>query len=204
MQTEHLPRRQQLAEQAAQRALAGQSPGPVLPRLRLVTTAELLCPAPPPTTAIDLTAELQALCTAVQQAVRRRPGWLYLGVPDRALPVAVRPRLLRAAVLCALRTVLAAGGNAALTVQLRQGDLMLCLRGGRGASLTGDAAALWRHCAAEGGGQALLVAGGAPCAVLRLPLRPDLACCPAPSVQGLVRDRLGLVAVYLDGFCVGE
>ena len=69
--------REALAAQAARRALACRLPGPVLPRLRLLTTAELLCPAPPPGCASDAAGELSALCAAAGQMLRRPAFWLY-------------------------------------------------------------------------------------------------------------------------------
>lgn len=48
----------------------------ILPSLRLVLTAEALT-APPPPRALELNAELDALCAAVRELADCRAGWLY-------------------------------------------------------------------------------------------------------------------------------
>lgn len=48
----------------------------ILPSLRLVLTAEALT-APPPSRALELNAELDALCAAVRELADCRAGWLY-------------------------------------------------------------------------------------------------------------------------------
>ena len=64
------PRRLRLSGMAA----AGAD---VQPQLRLLMLAEALA-APPTHRALDLSAETAVLCTAASEAVRRRPGWLYV------------------------------------------------------------------------------------------------------------------------------
>ncbi|MUT97381.1 MAG: hypothetical protein EP147_17210 [Subdoligranulum sp.] len=65
--------------------------------------------APPTHRALDLSAETAVLCTAASEAVRRRPGWLYVMPSPAPLPVALPRNLWQAAVLCVLRCVLPAG-----------------------------------------------------------------------------------------------
>lgn len=48
----------------------------ILPSLRLVLTAEALT-ASPPSRALELNAELDALCAAVRELADCRSGWLY-------------------------------------------------------------------------------------------------------------------------------
>lgn len=190
--------RARLAEQAARRARSGLEPGPVLSGLRLLTTAELLCPAPPPRRPADAAAVLDALCGAVQAGVRRRAGWLYAMVfAQDALPVAVHGRLLQAAVLCVLRGALYTGGSRAVVRCLpRQDHVLLCARGGAAALTPADTVPLWKRLAAEGGGTAVFGAGPVFTAAARLPLCPGT---PAPyaTVQDLLRDRYALPYLYL-------
>jgi len=111
-------RRAALAEEAARRALAGFGPEPVLPQLRAQTVQELL--AQPGGAGCELCGTLQTLTGALTQCVRRRPGWLYVMFPSGiTCPVPARPALVQAAVLEALRPVLACGGQAVLEVKPR-------------------------------------------------------------------------------------
>ena len=48
----------------------------IIPSLRLVLTAEALT-APPPAHALELNAELDALCAAARELAACRAGWLY-------------------------------------------------------------------------------------------------------------------------------
>ena len=106
-------RRAALAEEAARRALAGLGPELVLPQLRAQTVQELL--AQPGGAGCELCGTLQTLTGALTQCVRRRPGWLYAMFPSGiTCPVPARPALVQAAVLEALRPVLACGGQAVL------------------------------------------------------------------------------------------
>ena len=100
------PRRLRLSGMAA----AGAD---VRPQLRLLMLAEALA-APPTHRALDLSAETAVLCTAASEAVRRRPGWLYVMPSPAPLPVALPRNLWQAAVLCVLRCVLPAGRHPAL------------------------------------------------------------------------------------------
>ena len=122
-------RRAALAEEAARRALAGLGPELVLPQLRAQTVQELL--AQPGGAGCELCGTLQTLTGALTQCVRRRPGWLYVMFPSGiTCPVPARPALVQAAVLEALRPVLACGGQAVLEVKPRSRAVLLCLRGG--------------------------------------------------------------------------
>ena len=122
-------RRAALAEEAARRALAGLGPELVLPQLRAQTVQELL--AQPGGAGCELCGTLQTLTGALTQCVRRRPGWLYVMFPSGiTCPVPAHPALVQAAVLEALRPVLACGGQAVLEVKPRSRAVLLCLRGG--------------------------------------------------------------------------
>lgn len=142
-------RRAALAEEAARRALAGLGPELVLPQLRAQTVQELL--AQPGGAGCELCGTLQTLTGALTQCVRRRPGWLYAMFPSGiTCPVPARPALVQAAVLEALRPVLACGGQAVLEVKPRSRAVLLCLRGGAppgccrcGRRWPGKAAGLW-------------------------------------------------------------
>ena len=192
--------REALAGQAARRSIRGLPPGAVLPRLRLLTTAELLCPAPPPACAADLRAEVEAVCLAVQRMLRRRDGWLCFVCGADALPVLARPALAQAAVLAWLRGALLAGAEEVSLVCAGQGDgVRLSLSGG--ADPQGDAAALLEHLAREAGGTALFLAHGAFGAALRLPRADGLPLRTAPRAEELLADRYALPRLYLDGFC---
>ena len=145
----HFPtRRAALAEEAARRALAGLGPELVLPQLRAQTVQELL--AQPGGAGCELCGTLQTLTGALTQCVRRRPGWLYVMFPSGiTCPVPARPALVQAAVLEALRPVLACGGQAVLEVKPRSRAVLLCLRGGarRGAAaVAGTGPAKRRGC----------------------------------------------------------
>lgn len=175
------------------------------PRLRLLTTAELLCPGPPPAKALLLGEEAQALCSALGEAVRCRRGWLFCAVPqdDAALPVLVRPRLLQAAVLCVVQAALQSPApQVVVRVQGQKGAALLCLHAGR-AALPQDALPLLRRLARDAGGA--LVVNPAPRfgAVLRLPLAPGLALAVPTACEDLLADRYSLPYLYLQRFCAG-
>lgn len=190
--------RTRLAEQAARRVRGGLDPLPVLGGLRLLTTAELLCPAPPPRRPTDAAGLLDALCAAVSGGVRRRAGWLYAMVPaGEELPVAVQGRLLQAAVLCALRGALRTGGSRAVVRCLPEKNaLLLCFRGGAVNLTPADTVPLWKRLAAQGGGTAVFGAGPVFTAAARLPLCPGNPA-PCPAAGELLRDRYALPYVYL-------
>lgn len=187
-----------LAEQAARRARAGLDPLPVLGGLRLLTTAELLCPAPPPRRTIDAAGVLEGVCAAVCAGVRRRPGWLYAMIPPgQELPLLVPGRLLQAAVLCALRGALRTGGSRAVVRCLPEKDaLLLCMQGGAASLTSADTVPLWKRLAAQGGGTAVFGAGPVFTAAARLPLHPGTPA-PCPAAEELLRDRYSLPYVYL-------
>ena len=165
-------RRAALAEEAARRALAGLGPELVLPQLRAQTVQELL--AQPGGAGCELCGTLQTLTGALTQCVRRRPGWLYAMFPSGiTCPVPVRPALVQAAVLEALRPVLACGGQAVLEVKPRSRAVLLCLR------------------------------GGAPAGAAFLPLCPSCRIQKSPSTQELLEDRFSLPYLFLSGYCAG-
>lgn len=194
--------RARLSEQAAGRRLGGLDPLPVLAGLRLLTTAELLCPGPPPRRPADAAAVLDALCGAVQAGVRRRAGWLYAMIPPgEELPVGVHGRLLQSAVLCVLRGALRTGGSRAVVRCLpRTGGILLCVRGGAAALTPADTVPLWKRLAAEGGGTAVFGSGPVFTAALRLPRRPGPAA-SCPSAEEMLRDRYALPYIYLSDWC---
>lgn len=190
--------RVRLAEQAARRRLEGLDPLPAWGGLRLLTTAELLCPAPPPRHPVDAAGLLETLCAALQAGIRRRAGWLYAMVPPgQVLPVAVHGNLLQAAILCALRGALRTGGSR-VVVRCLPGSrsLLLCMQGGACAMTHGDAALLWKRMAAECGGTVVFGSGPVFTAAARLPLCGGLPV-PCPGAQELLRDRYALPYVFL-------
>ena len=191
------PARALLAEQAA----AGL---PVLPRLRLLWLAEALS-APAPARALDLNAELDALCAALREGVRRRPGWLYFAPAPHPVPAAVPRCLLQAAVLCWAGGVLAAPGQRAV-VQLdaAPGAAFLALRGGLGRTLPGDTRALLLRLGAVCGGVVVQSGGrGAFGAAVRLPLAGGLPLCTPRTAADLLGDRYSPLQVFLPGLCAG-
>lgn len=192
--------RQALAGQAARRTARGLPPGAVLPRLRLLTTAELLCPAAPPVCAADACAELEAVCSAARCMLRRRDGWLRFACADKVLPVLVRPALLQAAVLAWMRGALMAGADEVSLVCAEQGGAVRVSLCG-GADPHGDAAALLERLAREAGGTALFLARGAFGAALRLPRADGLPLRKPARAEDLLADRYALPRLYLDGFC---
>ena len=149
-------RRAALAEEAARRALAGLGPELVLPQLGALT-----------------------------QCVRRRPGWLYAMFPSGiTCPVPARPALVQAAVLEALRPVLACGGQAVLEVKPRSRAVLLCLRGGAPAGVL----PLWQALARQSGGAVVFDSGAQFAAAAFLPLCPG--CSPWPGWSaGFVQRR---------------
>ncbi len=192
-------RRAALAEEAARRALAGLSPGPVLPQLRAQTVQELLA-AQPSGTGCELCSVLQALTGALAQCVRRRPGWLYaVFPPDVPCPVAARPALVQAAMLEALRPILACGGQAVLEIKPRPRSVLLCLRGGAPAGVL----PLWQALARQSGGAAVFGSGAQFAAAVLLPLCPGCRIQKSPSTQELLEDRFSLPYLFLSGYCAG-
>lgn len=187
------PARDALAERAA----CGL---PVLPQLRLLTVAEALS-APAPRRALDLNAELDALCTALQQGVRRRCGWLYFAPAGQPVPTALPRQLLQAALLCFAAGVLALpAGQAVVQLEAAAPGAVLILRGGLGRTLPPDTRALLLRLAAVCGGAVVQSGGSGPfTAALRLPVRPALPLCEAPTTAALLGDRYGMLPVFLPG-----
>ena len=117
----------------------------ILPSLRLVLTAEALT-APPPSRALELNAELDALCAAVRELVDCRAGWLYFCPAYAPLPAAVPRALLQGTVLTFLRGVLRSERRAAVRLAAQQGAAVLALQGGDPARMPGDLPALLHRC----------------------------------------------------------
>ena len=176
-------RRAALAEEAARRALAGLGPELVLPQLRAQTVQELL--AQPGGAGCELCGTLQTLTGALTQCVRRRPGWLYAMFPSGiTCPVPARPALVQAAVLEALRPVLACGGQAVL--EAPAGVLPL-----------------WQALARQSGGAVVFDSGAQFAAAAFLPLCPGCRIQKSPSTQELLEDRFSLPYLFLSGYCAG-
>ena len=170
----------------------------ILPSLRLVLTAEALT-APPPPRALELNAELDALCAAVRELADCRAGWLYFCPAYAPLPVAVPRALLQGTVLTFLRGVLRSEGRAVVRL-LPQGDsAVLALQGGSPARMPGDLPALLHRC-----GPYVTAAGARYAAAVRLALSPTLPLTPPPDADALVLDRYSPPRVYLQGFCVED
>lgn len=176
---------------------------PVLPQLQLLSVAEALS-APAPRRALDLNAELDALCTALQQGVRRRCGWLYFAPAAQAVPAALPRQLLQAALLCFARGVLALPtGRAVVQLEATARGAVLVLRGGTGRTLPPDTRALLLRLAAVCGGAVVQSGGNGPfTAALRLAAQPGLPLCEAPAPASLLCDRYGMIQVFLRGFCI--
>ncbi|PWM61363.1 MAG: hypothetical protein DBX91_03725 [Subdoligranulum variabile] len=191
------PARALLAEQAA----GGQA---VLPRLRLIWLGEALS-APPPRRPLELNAELEALAAALQESVRRRPGWFYFAPAARPAPAAVPRSLLQAAVLCWMEGVLEQGGSrAVLQLDAAPGAAVLVLRGGLGRDLPPDARSLLLRLAAVCGGAVVQSGGPGPfTAALRLPLHTETPVRRAPEAGELLQDRYSPLQVFLPGYCAG-
>lgn len=184
----------------------------VQPQLRLLMLAEALA-APPTHRALDLSAETAVLCTAASEAVRRRPGWLYVMSSPAPLPVALPRNLWQAAVLCVLRCALPAG-RAVVTLQPGAGTAVAVLRAVSAAGMPADTLPLLRRAAALTGG--LCLATGSPvhghsadaahpphfAAALRLPLATHAPLRKPPTAEDLLYDRYSPVQVLLDGFTV--
>ena len=171
----------------------------IIPSLRLVLTAEALT-APPPAHALELNAELDALCAAARELAVCRAGWLYFCGTDAPLPAAVPRGLLQGTVLTFLRGVLRSEGRAVVRL-LPQGDsAVLALQGGSPARMPGDLPALLHRCGAY-----VTATGSGPwAAAVRLPLSPTLPLREPPAPADLVLDRYSAAKVYLDGLCVED
>ena len=165
----------------------------IIPSLRLVLTAEALT-APPPAHALELNAELDALCAAARELAAYRAGWLYFCGTDAPLPAAVPRGLLQGTVLTFLRGVLRSEGRAVVRL-LSQGDsAVLALQGGSPVRMPGDLPALLY----------VTAAGARYAAAVRLALSPTLPLTPPPDADALVLDRYSPLRVYLQGFCVED
>lgn len=189
------PHRLQLAEAAA----AGDN---VTSRLRLLMLAETLS-APPARRTLDLNAETAALCNAAVEAVRRRPGWLYLVPAPAPLPVLLPRRVWQAVVLCLLRGVQPAG-RAVLTLQAGSNAAVAVFRAVQATRLPDDTLPLLRRAATLTGGVCVTLDAKDTtfAAALRLPLTRCAPPC-APAVAGdLLDDRCSILYALLDGFTV--
>lgn len=191
------PARDALAESAAQ----GLS---VLPQLRLLSLAEALA-APAPARALELNTELDTLCTALQESVRRRPGWLYLQPAAQPAPVALPRQLLQAAVLCWIGAVLAAPSpTCILQLDVTAHAAILVLRGGAGRDLPSDTRALLLRLAAVCGGAVVQSGGSGPfTAALRLPLSVQTPLREAQFPAELLCDRYSVLQIFLQDHCAG-
>lgn len=171
----------------------------ILPSLRLVLTAEALT-APPPSRALELNAELDALCAAVRELADCRAGWLYFCPAYAPLPTAVPRTLLQGTVLTFLRGVLRSERRAAVRLAAQQGAAVLALQGGDPARMPGDLPALLHRC----GAYVTATGNGSWAAAVRLPLSPTLPLREPPAPADLVLDRYSAAKVYLDGLCVED
>ena len=188
------PVRRRLAETAARRAAAGQDSAPVLAGLRRLNLRLLLAPAPPPRCPQDLAGAAHAVCAAAQAAARRRPGWLYAMLPPNAVwPVRAHGALIQAALLAALRGVLAQGGQGVLRCAEQGGAVWLCFQGGAPRACT---AALWRRLAQECGGTAVFGTAHVFTAAARLPLCGGVPAA-APEAREALCDRYSLLYQFL-------
>lgn len=194
------PARAALAQDAAFRCLSRRTVRPGA-RLAACLLAEAAA-APAPPRALDLTAEVEALCAALQQAVRRR-SWLYFAPADAPLPVAVPRLLLQCSLLCFVQGVLQAQGAAVVQVHTAPGAAVLVIKGGRCATLPRDARALLLRLAAVSGGAVVQSGGaGAFSAAVRLPKSslPLRAPCQA---QDYLYDRFSPLYTLLGRQCAG-
>lgn len=191
------PARDALAEGAAQ----GLS---ILPQLRLLSLAEALA-APAPARALDLNAELDTLCTALQESVRRRPGWLYLQPAAHPAPVALPRQLLQAAVLCWIGAVLAVPfPKGIVQLDVTAHAAILVLRGGSGRDLPPDTRALLLRLAAVCGGAVVQSGGSGPfTAAFHLPLSAQFPLREAQFPAELLYDRYSVLQIFLQDHCTG-
>ena len=171
----------------------------ILSPLRLVLTAEALT-APAPALAVELNAELDALCAAARELAARRAGWLYFCPADAPLPAALPRGLLQGTVLTFLRGVLRSGGQAVVRVVCQGTGAVLVLQGGVPARMPGDLPALLHRC----GAYVTAADGGQFAAAVRVPFSPALPQREPPELAALVLDRYSAVRVYLHGFCVED
>ena len=165
----------------------------------LVLTAEALT-APPPPRALELNAELDALCAAVRELADCRAGWLYFCPAYAPLPAAVPRALLQGTVLTFLRGVLRSERRAAVRLAAQRGAAVLALQGGDSARMPGDLPALLHRC----GAYVTATGSGFWAAAVRLPLSPALPLREPPAPADLVLDRYSAAKVYLDGLCVED
>lgn len=122
----------------------------------------------------------------------------HLHVGDH-LPCSSAPALVQAAVLEALRPVLACGGQAVLEVKPRSHAVLLCLRGGAPAGVL----PLWQALARQSGGAVVFDSGAQFAAAAFLPLCPGCRIQKSPSTQELLEDRFSLPYLFLSGYCAG-
>ena len=194
------PTRALLAEDAARRRLCRRAVRPG-PKLAARLLAEAAC-APPPPRALDLTAEADALCTALQQAVRRR-GWLYFVPSDTPLPVAVPRLLLQCGLLCFVQGALQTQSRAVIRVQTAPDAAVLVVQGGQCATLPRNARALLLRLAAVSGGAVVQSGGAGPfAAAVRLPKSPLPLRTPCQA-QEYLYDRFSPMYTLLGRQCAG-
>ena len=170
----------------------------ILPSLRLVLTAEALT-APPPSRALELNAELDALCAAVRELADCRAGWLYFCPAYAPLPAAVPRALLQGTVLTFLRGVLRSERRAAVRLAAQQGAAVLALQGGDPARMPGDLPALLHRCGAY-----VTATGSGPWAAAASALprpAPARAARPGRSRAGPLQRGKGISGRALRGGC---
>ena len=180
--------------------LAACARGPALmAQLRALTTAELVALQPGPR-ACDVNDAVVQAGEAMQQAVRRRAGWLYVAPADVPLPVVQSARRVQVALFCFAAGVLRSG-HAAGSVQLVPGakSVLLVLRGGNAQAMPEDFYTLWRVL----GHNAVAVRRGAFGAAVRLPLQAAAPTGLVPTAQTLLEDRYSPLYLYLPGRCAG-
>ena len=155
----------------------------ILSSLRLVLTAEALT-APAPLQAVELNAELDALCAAARELAACRCGWLYFCAADVSLPAAMPRGLLQGAVLTFLRGVLRSGGRAVIRVLPHGAAAVLTLQGGRPDRMPGDLPALLHRC----GAYVTTGDGGRYAAAVRMAPAQGLPLREAPALAELLLD----------------
>ena len=178
----------------------------ILAPLRLLLTAEALT-APPPTHAIDLNADLKALCTAAQEVVVRRRGWLYFCEAECSMPALLPRELLQSAVLTFLRGVLRSGSTSGCVIRLQAlpGAAVLTLQSQSAISLSGDLPSLLQRCAALCGGVVLALDTPERCArLLRVPLTSGGPLRQSIDAEDYQFDRYSAPRVYLAGYCAED
>lgn len=182
----------------------------ILPQLRLLMLSEALS-ASPSHRAFDLSAETCTLCTAANEVVRRRTGWLYIVPSPAPLPVALPRQLWQTAVLCTLRSAQPAG-RVIITLQAVTGAAVAMFRVVCPSRIPGDMLPLLHRAAALTGGVCVaagIQAGPSMTSLpphfaisLRLPLAPRAPLRKPCTIEVMLHDRYSPLHILLDGFTV--